>query len=250
MLRCVNIRTASLAPILCASLAVALGCSDSTPDASSAAGPGATSRSDAAAAEVSGDAAAAKRKAPAKRQEKPLPAFSGFTLEGEQLSIADLIGKRLLLFFFNPEVPDAAIIADSVARISGLRGKQNFQIVGIATGSNHQTAVEFAEEHSIDYPVIDDSRAAVANLLGLRQPLALLGVDNEGYVIFGVPAYAGGDPRPASPSRASFAMLCAYPPSTPAANRCWEVARPLRPSRERSSTTKPASPSPITAVKR
>jgi peroxiredoxin len=195
MLRCVNIRTASLAPILCASLLVALGCSDSTPDASSAAGPDAASRSDAGAAELASNKETPKPKPPAKRQEKPLPAFSGFTLEGERLSIAGLIGKRLLLFFFNPEVPDAPIVADAVARISSLRGKQNFQIVGIATGSNHQTAVDFAKEHGIDYPVIDDSRVAIANRLGLRQPLALLGVDSEGYVIFGVPAYAGGDPK-------------------------------------------------------
>jgi peroxiredoxin len=194
MLRCVNIRSASIAPILCVSLVVSLACGESAPPASSSNPQG---RSDAAAAEPAKNAAAsrAKAKAPAKRQDKPLPAFSGFTLEGERLSIASLIGKRLLLFFFNPEVPDAPIIADAVARISSLRGKQNFQIVGIATGSKHQTAVDFAKQHGIDYPVLDDSQAAIANRLGLRQPLALLGVDSEGYVIFGVPAYAGGDKK-------------------------------------------------------
>ncbi|MGE4606301.1 MAG: redoxin domain-containing protein, partial [Myxococcota bacterium] len=145
--------------------------------------------------EPADNAAKAQKEAKTKRTDKPLPAFSGFTLEGERLSISSLIGKRLLLFFFNPEVPDAAIAADAVARVSNLRGKQNFQIVGIATGSTHQTAVAFAKEHGIDYPVLDDSRASIANRIGLRQPLALIGVDSEGYVIFAVSTYTGGDRR-------------------------------------------------------
>jgi len=176
-------------------LAVSTACGDGTPDARapdvSAAVANAAEPTDAAARPEE----PAKKVTAPKRQEKPLPAFSGYTLDGERLSIGSLIGKRLLLFFFNPEVDDAPIIADAVGRVSSLRGKQNFEIVGVATGSKHSTALTFAKEHHIEYPVIDDSSAAVANRLGLRQPLALIGVDAEGYVIFSVPAYAGGDPN-------------------------------------------------------
>ena len=44
---------------------------------------------------------------PAARKERPLPLFSGWTLEDKRLSVRDLLGKRLLLFFFNPEVASA-----------------------------------------------------------------------------------------------------------------------------------------------
>jgi len=190
----------SISSILCASLVVLLACGESAPTPSASASPAAgeqlASNTDSKSNEAPPKAQAKdKAKPKPRRTEKPLPAFAGFTLAGERLSIASLIGKRLLLFFFNPEVADAPIVADAVTRISGLRGKQNFEIVGIATGSNHKTAVEFGQQHGIDYPVLDDSSAAIANRLGLRQPLALLGIDAEGYVIFGVQAYAGGDPK-------------------------------------------------------
>ena len=35
---------------------------------------------------------------------QPLPAFSGLSLENEKISAADLLGKRMLIYFFNPEV--------------------------------------------------------------------------------------------------------------------------------------------------
>ncbi len=92
-----------------------------------------------------------------KRREKPLPSFSGFTLDNERLDVSSLLGKRSLLFFFNPEVPEAAPAAAAVAEISKLRGKHNFEVVGVATGSDRKTAVAFVEEHNIDYRVIDDS---------------------------------------------------------------------------------------------
>jgi peroxiredoxin len=119
------------------------------------------------------------------RAERPLPAFGGYTLGDERLEISSLIGKRLLLYFFNPEVKDSAVVTQAIESISALRGKHNFEIVGVAIGSTRKTAKEFAERHHIDFPVIDDSNARIARRLGLRTPLAILGVDAEGYVIFG-----------------------------------------------------------------
>jgi peroxiredoxin len=185
------LRSVRIPPLLISLFALAaLACSDSGGDA---AAPASTAVETASAASTNDTPAPAKKKSKAKRKDKPLPAFSGFTMSGERLSVTSLIGRRLLLFFFNPEVKDAPIAAGAVGRIAELRSKQNFEIVGVATGSKHDTIREFMTEHKIDYRVIDDSSAEVANRLGLRQPMALLGVDAEGYVIFGVPASAGGD---------------------------------------------------------
>jgi len=139
--------------------------------------PGATS--------AAGDAQAAERPEK-KHRERPLPAFSGTTLEGKRISIADLIGKRLLLFFFNPEVKNASVAVEAVDSIAALRGKENFEILGIAMGSSFVTASAFAKKHEIPFPVIDDSSAAITRRLGLRSPLALIGIDAEGYVTFGM----------------------------------------------------------------
>ncbi|MFQ5417077.1 MAG: multiheme c-type cytochrome, partial [Myxococcota bacterium] len=131
------------------------------------------------------------------RSERPLPAFSGWTLGGERLDVSSLMGKRLLLFFFNPEVKDAPAVNEAVTRISGLRGKHNFEIVGVATGSNRDTARRFVQDQGIDFRVIDDSNAAITRRLGLRSPLAMLGVDSEGYVTFGIGQFPTDGPDPA-----------------------------------------------------
>jgi peroxiredoxin len=128
------------------------------------------------------------------RRERPLPAFSGWTLEDQKLAISSLIGKRLLIFFFNPEVKEAPLVTEAVASVAGFRGRHNFEIVGIATGSNAKTARQFAEKQGIDFPVIDDSRAAIARRLGLRSPIAMLGVDAAGYITFGLGQFPSDGP--------------------------------------------------------
>jgi peroxiredoxin/nitrate/TMAO reductase-like tetraheme cytochrome c subunit len=165
---------------LVALLAVLFAC-DASEDRSASATAGATPHSVAA----SGDAQAAET-AEKKQRERPLPAFSGTTLDGKRIAIGDLIGKRLLLFFFNPEVADAPVAVKAVKSIAELRGQENFEVLGIATGSSFVTASAFAKEHDIPFPVIDDSRASITRRLGLRSPLALIATDAEGYVDFGI----------------------------------------------------------------
>jgi peroxiredoxin len=137
----------------------------------------------------SGGAAAAESAAPdekrAQRKERPLPGFSGWTLEGERFSVSSALGKRLLIFFFNPDVTEAAVIAEAVAKISPLRGAHNFEILGVATGSSREAAQAFAARRALDFRVLDDSSAGIARRMGLRAPIAILGIDPEGYVVFG-----------------------------------------------------------------
>ena len=162
--------------------------SESEPDASGQATPAVAT---ADAAEVVPAAAAAKPK----RRERPLPAFSGYTLGGEKLEISSLIGKRLLLFFFNPEVKDAPALAKAVAAIAPLRGPENFEILGVAMGSSPRKANEFVAAQGLEFRVIDDSTADIARRLGLRSPLAMLGVDSGGYLVFGFAQFPTEGPR-------------------------------------------------------
>ena len=122
---------------------------------------------------------------PATRKERPLPAFSGWTLEDERLSVSSLLGKRLLLFFFNPEVASVSSAATGVASISSLQREFNFEIVGIAVGSSRDSAKAFVRKHRFGFEVIDDSSGAISKRLGLRSPISVIGVDGEGYVVFG-----------------------------------------------------------------
>jgi peroxiredoxin len=131
----------------------------------------------------------------AQRKEKPLPAFGGWTLEGEKLEVGSLLGKRLILFFFNPEIRGSKVVAEAVRSIAAQRGEHNFEILGIATGSDPETSRQFAKEHGIEYPVLDDSAARIARRMGLRFPIAMLGVDAEGYVTFGIAQFTTDGPQ-------------------------------------------------------
>jgi len=152
---------------------------------------------------------------------RPLPAFQGWSLEGQKISAANLLGKRLLIYFFNPEVETAATVTQAVNAIAPLRGKQNFEIVGIATGTTHAEAQAFAADQAIAFPVIDDTSAQLAQTFGLREPLALLGVDSEGYLTFGFSQF---DDTDSAMLDATLHKLMRLPDSGPA-----QPQRPLAP---------------------
>jgi peroxiredoxin/nitrate/TMAO reductase-like tetraheme cytochrome c subunit len=193
MLRSVQIRIFAVAL-----LGAVIACGDAT--SGDAAAPGNDGDVVASAAKQPKKAAKpgseAKRKTPPRR-ERPLPNFSGQTLEGENLAISSMLGKRLVVFFFNPEVKAAAPAAKAIGEIAKLRGKYNFDILGVATGSNREKVVSFAKENSIDFSVLDDSSAAIARRMGLRQPMAVIGVDADGFIIFGIQQLMSHAPDPA-----------------------------------------------------
>jgi peroxiredoxin len=126
--------------------------------------------------------------------ERPLPAFDGYTLDGKSLSISDSIGKRLVLFFFNPEVPESLPVAEAVRGIARERGSHNFAVIGVAVGSSRARAVEFKQQASLDFPIIDDSGGSITRRFDLQSPISLIAVDAEGYVTFVAMSFdASGD---------------------------------------------------------
>jgi peroxiredoxin len=134
----------------------------------------------------SAKAAPAETEKRAKREERPLPAFSGWTLDDQRLDIATLIGKRLIVYFFDPmAAAESGPVTEAVARVAKLRAEQNFEIVGVAVGSSRPKAKEFTAKHGVDFPVIDDESRRIAQRFGLNSPTALLGVDAEGYLLWG-----------------------------------------------------------------
>ena len=122
------------------------------------------------------------QKVASRGSERPLPAFEGRTFDGDRLSISSLIGKRLVIFFFNPEVASAETVSLAVSSVAAQRAEFNFNVLGIAIGSNPVKSQEFIEKLGFDFPVIDDSRGRITGKLGLRAPVMLLSVDPEGFL--------------------------------------------------------------------
>jgi len=145
-----------------------------------------------AVARVGKDAGAGSEEAataPRRPGERPIPAFGGRTVAGTRLSIGELLGSRVLLFLFNPEIDQAEPIAEAVGRVSALRGDHNFQVLGVGVGSDSATLSRFVRAQGLDFPVLDDSDGEITRLLRLRAPVALLGIDPDGYMTFGLGSF-------------------------------------------------------------
>jgi len=158
------------------------------------------------------EAAAAERPP----NERPLPAFEGVTLDDRSLAVRDLLGKRFLLFAFNPEIDAAGPVAEAVQALSALRRDHNFEILGVATGSRRSEARRFAEAHDLDFPVLDDSTGRIAARLRLPVPVMLATVDADGYVTRTMGWREGGGPGVADATRMlrELLRLPALPAST------------------------------------
>jgi peroxiredoxin len=187
------VRPTSLLAALCCALL--LGCGESAAPPRAAQGPAANAAArpaDAAPPGPSSVPVSAPAAVPAaKRQERPLPAFEGTTLDGQPFSVAQLIGRRTLLFLFSPDAPEAGPAAEAVGRIARERAAHNFDIVGVALGAGADRARAFARERRLDFPIVDDPTGRIAGRIGLRAPVSLIGADAEGYVVF-----ATGAPPP------------------------------------------------------
>jgi len=129
------------------------------------------------------------KSAPRAPGERPLPGFSGRTLSGTRLTMSSLIGRRVVLFFFNPETQGADSVGNAVAAVAKQRKRHNFQVVGIGIGSSTPKVRNFAQTHGFDFPVIDDSNANISSLLRIPAPLVILGADAEGYMNFALPGF-------------------------------------------------------------
>ena len=127
------------------------------------------------------------------RHEPPLPAFEGWSLTEERISISEFIGRRMVVFLFNPEHPVAPGVANGIAAVAGERAGHNFQIVGIAQGSNRATAAAFLADRGLEIPTIHDANGQFGARVGVRVPVGLLMVDAEGYLIQGTGAPEGSD---------------------------------------------------------
>lgn len=169
-------------------------------------------------------APSAVRRAP---NERPLPAFDGTTLQGERVAVSSFLGRRLLLLIFNPEVADSRIVASAVRDVAKHANAENFGVLGVAVGSDRSTIERFVKQEGLEFRVIDDASGAIAQTLQLRTPVAVLGVDPEGYVSFGFASFPEG-PAAAKATGDLLARALRLPGADPA-NDPFREARPLAP---------------------
>jgi peroxiredoxin len=154
--------------------------------------PGEMSRSAESAAETPAAAPATLRR------ERPLPAYEGRGIDGTPISLSALIGKRLLLFLFDPSAAEAPMVGRAVAEVAAERGRQNFEIVGVASAGSREDARAFVRDLDVEFPALYDASGGLARLLGIRASVALLVADASGYLVHGSAGFVDEGENPSA----------------------------------------------------
>jgi peroxiredoxin len=141
--------------------------------------------------------AAAPAAAPDQRRARPLPAFEGRDLDGTPWRTAELIGKRAVVFGFEPSAPAAAIVARALAGVAAERGAANFEIVGVAAGADAAAARALLAKERLEIRSFADAAGDLGRRVGVRQPVWLLVTDAAGQLLYGQEYFPAEGPDPA-----------------------------------------------------
>ncbi|MCP4005661.1 MAG: redoxin domain-containing protein [bacterium] len=121
---------------------------------------------------------------------KSFPDLKGVDLNGNDVSLSDYRGKRLVLVFYRPDDSNTHPIVDAAAQIADLRHEHGFEILGVSIGTRNELARAFAVAHNLDFSIIDDASGDLSRYMRLKRPAALTVIDGERHVLVSQTGFA------------------------------------------------------------
>jgi len=108
------------------------------------------------------------------------PNFSGTNQHGEEVSLTQFAGKKIVLFFYpKASTPgctaEACNLQDNIERFK----KEGYEIIGVSADSQRRQA-NFAEKNKLAYSLIADEDKSVINAFGVWGPKKFMGREYEG----------------------------------------------------------------------
>lgn len=108
------------------------------------------------------------------------PNFSGTNQHGEEVSLTQFAGKKIVLFFYpKASTPgctaEACNLQDNIERFN----KEGYEIIGVSADSQRRQA-NFAEKNKLAYSLIADEDKSVIKAFGVWGPKKFMGREYEG----------------------------------------------------------------------
>src|SRR5690554_1763076 len=108
------------------------------------------------------------------------PNFFGTNQHGEEVSLTQFAGKKIVLFFYpKASTPgctaEACNLQDNIERFK----KEGYEIIGVSADSQRRQA-NFAEKNKLTYSLIADEDKSVINAFGVWGPKKFMGREYEG----------------------------------------------------------------------
>ena len=108
------------------------------------------------------------------------PAFSGVDQDGKKVSISDLKGQKLVIFFYpEDDTPTCTIQACNLRDNYSLLEKNGFRVIGISP-DDEKSHQKFREKFSLPFTLIADPKHKIIDKYGVWGPKKLYGHDYMG----------------------------------------------------------------------
>lgn len=116
-------------------------------------------------------------------QHTPAPDFTLPSAAGENITLSTFNGTPLLLNFFTSHCVWCHTEMQRLAEIYRRVHNVNVRIIGIMPGSDTATtALQFAGEHRLDFPILLDNERSVCTSYGITRVPSVVLIDNEGKI--------------------------------------------------------------------
>lgn len=111
------------------------------------------------------------------------------SFDGRTYKLSDLEGRIVVLEWFNMECPFVKHHYDSKSTMIDLANKyKDKEVVWLAVNSTSNTTpqanLDFAKEHELPYPIVDDRSGRIGRAFGARTTPHMFVIDKEGVVVY------------------------------------------------------------------
>ena len=108
------------------------------------------------------------------------PAFSGVDQDGNKISLSDLKGQKLVIFFYpEDDTPTCTVQACNLRDNYSLLKQNGFRVIGISP-DDEKSHQKFREKFSLPFTLIADPSHKIINKYGVWGPKKLYGRDYMG----------------------------------------------------------------------